>query len=240
MRRTLSLLSLLVLLGVAALVSGASAGQEREEHSCVRGNELWFYAADGTKLVGHRFGKGTTAVILVHQGAGDLCQWVPYARRLAAQGLFAFPIDLRNFGFSQKRSGRLGQQVQRDVIAAVKALRGLGKKKIFVVGASYGALASVVAAPNTSVAGVVSLSAPDVYQGLNGLTAARRLRAPVLYAATDADQEGRFATAAQALYDATASTDKTLELLPGEAHGIAMLTSSTRLRGLVEAFLRSH
>jgi alpha-beta hydrolase superfamily lysophospholipase len=236
MKRTLSLL---LVLG-AVLVTAASAGQARTGHSCVRGGELWFHAADGTKLVGHRFGSGTTAVILVHQGAGDLCQWVPYARRLAAQGLFAFPIDLRNFGFSQKRTGRLGQQVQRDVIAAVKALRGLGKKRIFVVGASYGALAAVVAAPNTSVAGVVSLSAPDVYLGLNGLTAAARLRAPVLYAATDADQEGRFATAAQALFDATVATDKQLELLPGEAHGIAMLTGSTRLRGLVEGFFRSH
>jgi dienelactone hydrolase len=238
MRRTLSLL---LVLAVAALaVSGASAREERATHSCVRGGELWFNAADGTKLVGHRFGTGKTAVILVHQGAGDLCQWVPYARRLAAQGYFAFPIDLRGFGFSQKRSGRLGQQVQRDVIAAVQALRRLGKTKIFVVGASYGALASVVAAPNTTVAGVVSLSAPDVFQGLNGLVAASRLRAPVLYAATDADQEGRFATAAQKLYDATPASDKTLEVFPGVAHGIAMITGPTRLRGLVEAWLRSH
>ena len=238
MRRTLSLL---LVLG-AVLATAASAGQERSDHACVRSGEVSFRAADGTRLVGHRFGSGTTAVILVHQGAGDLCQWVPYARRLASQGLFAFPIDLRNFGFSQKRTGRLGQQVQRDVIAAVKALRALGKKKIFVVGASYGALASVVAAPNTSVAGVVSLSAPDVYLGLNGLTAARRLRAPVLYAAAEDDQAGpfRFATTAQALFDATVATDKQLELLPGEAHGIAMLTGSTRLRGLVEGFFRSH
>lgn len=239
MRRTLSLL---LVLAVAALASGASAGEERADHSCVRGGEFRFSAADGTKLVGHRFGAGTTAVVLVHQGAGDLCQWVPYARRLAAQGYFAFPIDLRNFGFSQKRSGRLGQQVQRDVIAAVKALRGLGKRKIFVVGASYGALAAVVAAPNANVAGVVSLSAPDVYEGLNGLSAARRLRAPVLYAAAEDDQAGpfRFAETAQRLYDATPATDKTLELIPGEAHGIALIAGPTRLRGIVEAFLRSH
>lgn len=236
MKRTLSLL---LVLG-AVLAAAASAAQERTNHSCVKGGELRFAAADGTKLVGHRFGKGTTAVVLVHQGAGDLCDWVPYARRLAGQGYFAFPIDLRGFGFSQRRSGRLALQVQRDVIAAVKVLRALGKRKIFVVGASYGALASVVAAPNTTVAGVVSLSGPDIFKGLNGITAARRLRAPVLYAATEDDQEGRFATAAQELYDATASTEKTLELLPGDAHGIAMLTSSPGLRALVESFLRSH
>ena len=232
-------LTLLVVAGFA-LAAGASAAPEHSSHACVGASEVRFQAADGTKLVGHRFGKGTTAVVLVHQGAGDLCDWVPYARRLAAQGYFAFPIDLRGFGLSQRRTGRLGQQVQRDVIAAVKAVRGLGKRKIFVVGASYGALASVVAAPNTAVAGVVSLSGPDVFQGLNAVTAARRLRVPVLYAATEDDQEGRFAMAAQALYDATASADKTLELLPGDAHGIAMLTGSPGLRALVESFLRSH
>ena len=239
MKRTLSLL---LAIAVGVLASGASAGEELADHSCVRGAEVRFRAVDGTNLVGHRIGTGKTAVVLVHQGAGDLCQWVPYARRLAAQGYTAFPIDLRNFGLSQKRSGRLGQQVQRDVIAAVKMLRGLGKTKIFVVGASYGALASVAAAPNANLAGVVSLSAPDVFQGLNGLAAAARLRAPVFYAATEDDQAGpfRFAQTAQALYDATASSDKTLELIPGQAHGIAMITGPTRLRGLVEAWLRSH
>jgi dienelactone hydrolase len=237
MKRTLSLV---LVIGLSVLVTGASAGRERASHTCVRGGELRFQASDGTRLVGHRFGKGTTAVVLVHQNEGDLCAWVPYARRLAAQGYFAFPIDLRNFGFSQRRAGRLGQQVQRDVIAAVNALRRLGKQKIFVVGASYGAIAAVVAAPNTAVAGVVSLSAPDLFEGLNGIAAARRLRAPVLYAATEDDQGGRFATAARALYAATPSTQKTLEVLPGDAHGIAMITSSPGLRALVERFLRAH
>src|SRR5215213_11516703 len=128
MRRTLSLLPLLVLLAVAALVSGASAGQEREAHSCVRGGELWFYAADGTKLVGHRFGSGTTAVILTHQSEGDLCDWLPYAKRLASKGYFAFPIDFRGYGFSDTPPAGPYRYVQ-DIAAATKALRKLGKKK---------------------------------------------------------------------------------------------------------------
>src|SRR5215213_1965913 len=136
MRRTLSLLPLLVLLAVAALVSGASAGQERTAHDCVRGGELWFYAADGTKLVGHRFGSGTTAVILTHQSEGDLCDWLPYAKRLAARGYFAFPIDFRGYGFSQARTGAAATRYAADVAAAAKALRKLGKRKVFVVGAS--------------------------------------------------------------------------------------------------------
>ena len=62
MRRALLLLAL-----VLAAASAAGAAPQRAQHECVRGGELWFHAADGTKLVGHRFGKGTTAVILAHQ-----------------------------------------------------------------------------------------------------------------------------------------------------------------------------
>ena len=232
---------LLVLAAAAAvLAAGAAARPAGTTHSCVKGNELWFNAADGTKLVGHRFGKGTTAVILAQQNEGDLCQWVPYARSLAAQGYTAFPFDLRGFGFSQRRPGRLGLQVQRDVIAAVKAMRAQGKTKIFVVGASYGALAAVVAAPNLKVAGVVSLSAPDVFQGLNGITAAQRTRLPILYVASNDDQEGRFATAAQKLFAATAATDKQLELTAGNLHGIELLQRTPNVKRLLESFLRSH
>ena len=93
---------LVALLAVAASTAGAAT--QRTAHDCVRGGELWFYAADGTKLVGHRFGKGTTAVILAHQSEGDLCDWLPYARRLASKGYFVFPVDFRGYGFSQTRT----------------------------------------------------------------------------------------------------------------------------------------
>ena len=47
-------------LALAAFVlsPAAGAGSERTSHSCVRGGELRFYAADGTKLAGHRLRQG--------------------------------------------------------------------------------------------------------------------------------------------------------------------------------------
>ena len=93
------LLLITTLLALAASTAGGAAPQ-RPAHDCVRGGELFFNAADGTKLVGHRFGRGTTAVILTHQSEGDLCDWLPYAKRLAGKGYFAFPIDFRGYGFS--------------------------------------------------------------------------------------------------------------------------------------------
>ena len=142
MKRLLVLAALLV---VAASTAGAAPQQA--QHQCVRGGELFFNAADGTKLVGHRFGKGTTAVILTHQSEGDLCDWLPYAKRLATRGYFAFPIDFRGYGFSDVPAAGPYRYTQ-DIAAAAKALRKLGKQKILVVGASMGGIAAVVAGAN--------------------------------------------------------------------------------------------
>ena len=209
----------------------------------MRGGELWFYAADGTKLVGHRFGKGTTAVILTHQSEGDLCDWLPYAKRLAARGYFVFPIDFRGYGFSEVPTAGPYRYAQ-DIAAAEKALRKLGKRKIFVVGASMGGIAAVVAGANVSppLAGVVSISSPARFRGMDGVKAGARLRVPVLYLAATADDNGGydFSEDAKALHRAAASKDKRLELLPGSAHGIGLVASSARAKALVESFLKAH
>jgi alpha-beta hydrolase superfamily lysophospholipase len=237
-RRALLLLALLAL-----AASTAGAAPQRVEHDCVKGGELWFHAADGTKLVGHRFGTGTTAVILAHQSDGSLCDWLPYARRLAARGYFVFPIDFRGYGFSEPGFGTARQRYAQDIAAAVKALRGLGKKKIFVVGASMGGIAALAAAPSVSppLAGVVSISSPRRYRGMDGIAAGKRLRVPVLYlAATDDDNVGYdFSEDAKALHAAAASKRKRLELLPGPLHGIALVGGSAKARAAVEAFLKA-
>lgn len=230
------------MLAVAAGTAGASP--QRAEHECVRGGELWFRAADGTKLVGHRFGKGTTAVILTHQSEGDLCDWLPYARRLAARGYFVFPIDFRGYGFSATRTGTAAHRYAGDIAAAAKALRKLGKRKVFVVGASMGGIAAVVAGANVSppLTGVVSVSSPARYRGMDGVKAGPRLRVPVLFlAATEDDNAGYdFSEDATALHAAAASTDKALELLPGPLHGIALVGGSAGARAAIEGFLKAH
>lgn len=236
-----------LLLGVAAagmLAATAGAGADRAAHDCVRGGELWFHAADGTKLVGHRFGKGTTAVILAHQSEGSLCDWLPYARRLAGKGYFVFPVDFRGYGFSQARSGAAASRYAADLTAAVKAMRRLGKRKVFLVGASMGGIASLVAGANAkpAVDGVVSISSPARYRGMDGVATGRRLRVPVLHLAARGDVNGAydFSADAKRLHAAAASPDKRLELLPGSLHGIGLVAGSTRARAAVERFLSTH
>jgi alpha-beta hydrolase superfamily lysophospholipase len=235
------LLLLAALLAFAAAPVGAAP--QRAEHDCVRGGELFFNAADGTKLVGHRFGKGTTAVILAHQSEGDLCDWLPYAKRLASKGYFAFPIDFRGYGFSDVPAAGPNRYPQ-DIAAAAKALRNLGKKKIFVVGASMGGLAAVVAGANVKppLAGVVSVSSPARFRGMDGMKAGPRLRVPMLYLAATADDNAGFdfSKDAEAMFAKTAARDKRLELLPGAAHGIGLVGASARARASIESFLKGH
>ena len=239
MRRVFLLVAVLAL-----AASAAGAATQRTEHACVRGGELWFYAADGTKLVGHRFGKGTTAVILAHQSEGSLCDWLPYARRLASQGYFVFPVDFRGYGFSQVRTGAAANRFAADLAAATKALRRLGKRKVFLVGASMGGIASLVAGINVTPAvdGVVSISAPARFRGMDAVKTAPRLRVPVLYLATDGDNNAGydFSQDAEAMHAATAAADKRLEVLPGTLHGIGLIAGSARAKSVVEGFLRGH
>jgi len=234
--RRLLLLAALLALGAAT----AGAAPQRAAHDCVAGGELFFDAADGTRLVGHRFGKGTAAVILLHQSEGDLCDWLPYAKRLAARGYVAFPIDFRGYGSSETPPSGRYRYVQ-DVAAAVEALRKLGKKKVFVIGASMGAVAAITAAPSISppLNGVVSLSAPRRFRGMDGIAAGKRLHVPALYLAAtrDANAGFDFAADAKALHRAAASTDKRLVLLPGYEHGIRLVARSARAKTLIESFL---
>lgn len=233
---------LVAVLAVAASTAGAAT--HGAKHACVRGGELWFHAADGTKLVGHRLGTGTTAVILAHQSEGDLCDWLPYARRLARQGYFAFPIDFRGYGFSEARTGAAANRFPTDLAAATKALRKLGKRKVFLVGASMGGIASLVAAANVTPAvdGVVGISSPARFRGMDALESARRLHVPVLYLAAEGDDNAGFdfSKDAEAMHSATASTDKKLQVLPGALHGIELIAGSARARAAVERFLKGH
>jgi len=240
MRRVL----LLVVLFGSVAASTATAGADRVGYSCAKGADVSFRAADGTKLIGHLFGSGQTVVILGHQSQGSLCEWVTYARRLARLGYTAFAIDFRSHGLSQARGGRAGERLPSDLDGAVKLMRKRGKQKVFLVGASMGGIASLVAGANVkpAVDGVVSVSAPAGFMGMNATASARRLRVPVLYVAAEGDDNGGydFSDDAREMYAATAAADKRLQILPGSQHGVALVAKSARARALVESFLRKH
>lgn len=235
--RILAFGALVVTAAFAVSTAGSGTAGKAWDGCTARSGDIRFRAADGTRLVGHRFGRGRTAIVLAHQSRGDLCQWRSYSKRLAGLGYLAFPFDLRNYGQSQKRRYRSGEGPGVDVAAAVKLVRRLGAKKVVLVGASLGGSAVLAAGANVQpqVDGVVSVSgAADL---ANAIESVPRLHARVLFLAGKYDVG--FADDAQRLYDATASDDKTLEILLRGEHGTQLVGASRSARRLIESFVAS-
>jgi len=239
---------IVLVLSTAAAAVGlvlASVGSGASAHACTKADELWFRAADGTRLVGHRFGGkrpgARTAVVFAHMSVGDLCQWAPYARTLARQGVFVFAFDLRGHGFSEGRQNH--GRAAADLAAAVRAVRAVGARKVVVIGASLGGIAALVAAPSLrpAVAGIVSVSGPAVIAGqLNALPFVPRIRVPTLYVVAEGDQNPPydFAADAQTLHGATGTDEKRLEVVPGSLHGTFLVDGSVAVRALLRSFIR--
>jgi len=231
--RTLSIATLVSL--IAVLFGTGTAPRDANAHYCAKAGEIRFRAADRTRLAGHRFGRGTTAVILAHERRGGACDWIPYARRFARLGYLTIAFDFRGYGASQRSTK---SRFPADVIAAATLSRSLGAKRVVLVGASMGGTAVLVAAANArpAVDGVVAVSAPSFYGDMNGVTAVRKLGMPVLYLAGDKDDG--FADESRTLYAATGSNAKTLEILNSSSHGVR-LASEASPRSLIERFIAS-
>ena len=193
-----------------------------------RVSALRFFAADATPLAGVVLGSGPRAVVLAHGSGGDLCSWVPHARRLAAAGYRVLAYD-----------SRPGLRVDLDVAAAVEALRRTGSDDVMVMGSSLGAAGGLIGAASlaSQPAAVVSLSAPASYGPLRALPSVRRLHVPVFFAASSEDEP--FVTDAREMYAASGSSGRRLEILPGGAHGERMLQDSA-FRARVTAYIAVH
>ncbi|WP_184836978.1 alpha/beta fold hydrolase [Allocatelliglobosispora scoriae] len=179
---------------------------------------------DHELTVGYPIGQGDTAVILLHEAEAGLCQWVPYAQDLATQNIRSLPIDIGD------------STSWRYAVAAATYLRNTGAKKLIIIGASRGGTMALQAASQIQppVDGVVTLSAPATYSGVDGRAAAKTLTMPVLIAA--GIREGGFTEDAKTLYDLCPSSHKTLRLPGTSVHGVELLF---HLKEVLPIFLNS-
>jgi pimeloyl-ACP methyl ester carboxylesterase len=168
-------------------------------------------------------GTGTTGVVLANESVGDLCQWKPFAETLAKSGYRALV-----FNYSMGNAGQ-------DVLNAVAELRERGVQRVFLIGASMGGTSVLYAAAHAQppVAGVVSLSAPQVYGGVDAIDAVKTVTVPVLFLAGRYD--AGYADEAQKLYDACPAKDRRLSIVDTGAHGVEMLTDP--VTATIRAFL---
>jgi pimeloyl-ACP methyl ester carboxylesterase len=188
---------------------------------------------DGVSIYGLEVGTGATGVVLGHQYFSDHCEFMALARELAGLGYRAISIDFRGNGLSATgRSNRL----DLDVAAAVERLRADGATRIELVGASMGGTAALVAGSwvRPAVNGIVSLSGPDYYRGLNAVRAVERSRVPVRFLVSRDDRT--LASDATTLMRRAASRDKAILRYTAAGHGSSIL-SLPAAHAVVLAFL---
>jgi pimeloyl-ACP methyl ester carboxylesterase len=197
-----------------------------------------FTTSDGATLVGVVLGRGRRGLVLGHQLGSDLCEWLPQARALAKRGYQVLAFDFAGFGDSQH--GPADGRVDTDVVAAATELRRRGTDRIVLVGSSMGGTAVLTAATRIRppVAGVVSLSGPSTFGGVDAVAAMRRLRVPLLLVAAADDHP--FLEQARELRDAARVRDKRLLVIPGGGHGTSLLEfgeDAPRVRTAVQGFI---
>jgi pimeloyl-ACP methyl ester carboxylesterase len=196
---------------------------------------LWLTASDGTRLDGAELGEGSRGVVLLHESPADLCGWAPYAKTLARRGFHVLLVDLRAFGLSQRGPYGGPRGARADVRGAVDELKRLGAKHVVVVGASYGGVVALVAAPALAsrITAVASLSGETALgsgsSALNALAAVRRIHVPLLIMGS---REDRYLSEAEArqFVRAAGSAQASLAEFDGTFHGWDLLSSSPERR----------
>ena len=150
-----------------------------------------FTTDDGVELKGRIFGQGSTGVVLAHMFHADQSGWWDFAQALADSGYIALTFNFRGYGKGDSKSGgdKEIKLIDRDMAAALGFIRERGASTIFMIGASMGGTASLKVAAKQPVAGVVSLSAPVEFKGMN--VGEDRVRVPVLLMATDGDRSAK-------------------------------------------------
>lgn len=214
-----------------------------------------FTTSDGVTIVATLRAGGTPdapAAILVHQLDATRAEWDSIVEELArAPGLTILALDLRGHG--ESTSGAGGRAIAwrdlegdewlglaGDVRAAVQFLAehpALEPSRITVAGSSIGSTAAIAAAATEPrIAAVAAISPGRAYRGFDAMTPATRLgERPLLTIA--AEHELPAARTALDL-DRIASRGEAV-LVPGDAHGLAIVAGSPDAKTKLVDFLRN-
>jgi pimeloyl-ACP methyl ester carboxylesterase len=179
-----------------------------------------FATEGGAQVDAALVGDGETGVVLGHQFRSNFCSWVPFAKQLAERDMRALAINF------------VSTSPDDDMVAGAEELRRRGATRIFLVGASMGGTAALVAAEEADAARVASLSGPQEFSGIDALPAVGQLTVPVLFLVGREDTE--FARDARRLYEATESDDKALVVTDGFEHGTDLLQDPKAERALLD------
>jgi alpha-beta hydrolase superfamily lysophospholipase len=203
---------------------------------------LWLTTNDRVRLYAIEAGKGTTGVVLAHQGRSNLCEELRYAKTLLDAGLRLLAFDFRGNGQSALPA-KNALAYRRDFTAAIKQLRSDGARRVFLIGASMGGAAAVQNSGGLHLTGVVSLSGTRLWSGYGiNKPGPRALRAPFLYIGSKSDSRAPLKEA-RAIIRNTGSHDKRSIVYRGSLHGWELVQdapSAAKTRALILAWIRRH
>jgi dienelactone hydrolase len=197
--------------------------------------------AAGSSIAAVELGEGPLGVVLAHQSDASLCQWLPYAQVLAAKGYRVLAFDFAGYGSSTVPKQKTYVE---DLRTAVTYLRGQGATKVVIIGASMGATMSVVAAAAIAppVDGIIALSPPLSFDGVNAEKAAPSLKTSALFIASEMD--GDYPSYAKSIESATPVEFRELVIVTGAQHGVALVDAEVQsavvVRIAMEQFLALH
>lgn len=190
-------------------------------------------------LDGRVFGDGPVGVILAHMRTADQTSWFSFATDLAASGDFTvLTFDFRGYGAST--GDKQFDRIDTDLAAAIDYMRQeLAIDEVFLVGASMGGTAALVAAARVDVAGVVSISSPGQFPPLDATETVADVAEPKLFITAEDDVP---AFRSQAEFWELAVEPKEQYVYKGNAHGTAIFDTADGpdLERRIIAFLTSN
>lgn len=225
-----------LLAAVALLVAGACGGGGKEAFPTAvpsptlpppASERVAFETTDGVRVAASLWAADTPSIVVfAHMRGSDRTAWSPAIERVLDRGFAALAFDFRGHGQSADGDADLGK-IDLDLEAAVTYARQRGYGRVYVVGASMGGTAALAVAGRQDLAGVVVMSSPEAFEGIDARAAVASVREPLLFIAATGDQPYR--RAVEAMHEA-APGSKRLVLLPGNDHGTDLLENS-RTRG---------
>jgi pimeloyl-ACP methyl ester carboxylesterase len=125
-------------------------------------------------------------------------------------------------GYGESGGEKVIAEIDRDLEGAYLLLEPK-VKKIFLMGASMGGTAAIRVAARNPTAGVVSLSAPMAFKGLDAREAIGKIEVPCLFISAEDDEYAY--KAAHEFHKAAKSRKRHLLIVPGPEHGTRLFGS---------------
>lgn len=212
---------------------------ESNETTPPKEGEVTFITEDNVEINGNVFGAGGKWVILSHMYPTDQTSWFDFANFLRQGGFVALTYDFRGYGHS--KGSKEFSKMNLDLKAAIDFVQIYNPKNVFLIGASMGGTISIAVASVVKVDGIVAISAPLEFKGLNAVDIVNKVSCPKLFIASKGD--GSAADSAETFYKKSVEP-KDFKILDGSSHGTFIFDQDPKnaeiLKNLIIDFLNKN